>query len=75
MRIHSLPLTGYELLVMRLIWILIALNSRAMCCYIIVTVEAQLTGKAKQLEEDHAKGMSEAERLREVRHEPCWTWV
>lgn len=30
------------------------------------TVEAQLTGKAKQLEEDHVKGMSEAERLREV---------
>lgn len=31
------------------------------------TVEAQLTGKAKQLEEEHMKGMSEAERLREVR--------
>ncbi|KAK9895902.1 hypothetical protein P389DRAFT_71584 [Cystobasidium minutum MCA 4210] len=28
-------------------------------------LEAQLTGKARQLEEDHARGMSEAERLRE----------
>jgi hypothetical protein len=32
----------------------------------LTTVETQLTGKAKQLEEEHAKGMTEAERLRDV---------